>query len=313
MSVAGRRTPGAAADVVDAAFAVVSVSVALGRLVAGSGAWASRRALSRLPAPGDLAAVAGHPLPAARRVLSRRLGPVVDALLPQLVAAVLARLDVAGLVHKYVDVDRIGADLDVDAVAARLDVARIVERIDVDAVAAALDLDALVEKVDVMRVIDRVDLDAVVDRVDIDRAAARLDLDRVIDRVDLDAVAARIDVEAIAAGLDLNALAEKIDVMRVIDRVDLDTVVGRVDIDRAAARLDLDPVIDRADVVGLARYVMQEIDLPGVIRSSTSSLTTDMVRGVRDQGADADRAVERVVDRLLHRRGRHDDEPRESR
>jgi hypothetical protein len=29
-----------------------------------------------------------------------------------------------------------------------------------------------------------------------------------------------------------------------------------------------------------------------------------MVRSVRDQGADADRAVERIVDRLLHRHGR---------
>jgi hypothetical protein len=132
--------------------------------------------------------------------------------------------------------------------------------------------------------------------------------------VDLDAIVARLDVDAIAAGVDLNALAEKIDVMRVIDRVDLDAVVGRVDIDLAAARLDLDPVIDRADVVGLARYVMQEIDLPAVIRGSTSSLTTDMVHGVRDQGADADRAVERVVDRLLlRRRGRHDDERTEPR
>jgi hypothetical protein len=29
-----------------------------------------------------------------------------------------------------------------------------------------------------------------------------------------------------------------------------------------------------------------------------------MVRSVRDQGADADRAVERIVDRLLHRAAR---------
>ena len=29
-----------------------------------------------------------------------------------------------------------------------------------------------------------------------------------------------------------------------------------------------------------------------------------MVRSMRNQGADADRAVERVVDRLLHRHGR---------
>jgi hypothetical protein len=118
---------------------------------------------------------------------------------------------------------------------------------------------------------------------------ARVDIDRVIDRVDLDAIVARVDID------------------RVIDRLDLDAIVARVDIDRIAARLDLDPVIERANIVELARYVVQEIDLAAIIRSSTASLSTEVVRGVRDQGADADRAVERVVDRLLLRRhGRHD-------
>ena len=86
--------------------------------------------------------------------------------------------------------------------------------------------------------------------------------------------------------------------------------MARVDIDRIAARLDLDPVIERANIVEIARYVVQEIDLAALIRSSTASLSTDVVRGVRDQGPDADRAVERLVDRLLLRRqGRHDGEP----
>jgi hypothetical protein len=95
-----------------------------------------------------------------------------------------------------------------------------------------------------------------------------------------------------------------------VDRIDLDRIIDRIDVDRVAAHLDLDPVIARADVVGIARYVIQEIDLPELIRSSTASLTTEVVRGVRDQGVDADRAVERVVDRLLLRRhGRHDEHP----
>jgi hypothetical protein len=85
-------------------------------------------------------------------------------------------------------------------------------------------------------------------------------------------------------------------------------LVGQyIDIVRIAARLDLDPVIERAYIVELARYVVQEIELAAIIRSSTASLSTEVVRGVRGQGADADRAVERVVDRLLLRRhGRHD-------
>jgi hypothetical protein len=69
--------------------------------------------------------------------------------------------------------------------------------------------------------------------------------------------------------------------------------------------VDVDRVIARTDVAGIARYVVQEIDLPGLLRASTGSVTSEVVRSVRDQGADADRAVERVVDRLLHRHGRH--------
>ena len=78
--------------------------------------------------------------------------------------------------------------------------------------------------------------------------------------------------------------------------------VAQVIVNRAAARLDLDPILERADVVGIARYVIEAIDLPELIRSSTGSMTSDMVRGVRAQGADADEAVQRVVDRLLRRR-----------
>jgi hypothetical protein len=174
-------------------------------------------------------------------------------------------------------------------------------------------------------VLSRLDVvDLVREFVDVDRIAAGLDVDAVAARLDLDAVIERIDIEGIAAGLDLDALVEKVDVSRVIDRVDLDEVVGRVDLDKAvagvdldriidrvdvdrvAARLDLDPVIERANVVAIARYVIEAIDLPGLIRSSTASMTAETVRGVREQGVDADRAVERLVDRLLLRRqGRH--------
>jgi len=161
--------------------------------------------------------------------------------------------------------------------------------------------------------LSRVDVTALVlEFVDLDRLAAALDVDAVVARVDLAAVVDRIDVEAIAAGLDLDALVEKVDIARVLDRVDLDDVVGRVDLDgvvarvdldRAVDRVDLDRVIARADVLQLVRWVVQEIDLPALIRTSSGSVAAEMVRGVRDQSADADRAVDRVVDRLLRRSG----------
>jgi hypothetical protein len=269
-------------DTVSAVVAVLSVSAAIARLVAGNADRVARAALTRRGHVPVVRPALARELQAGADqvwvVASRRLGPLADALLPRAAAAVLSRLDVAGLVERYVDVQRIAGGLDVDAVAAQLDIGRVVDRVDIDAIAAGLDLNTLVEKVDIARVIDRVDLDEIV---------ARVDIAQVLDRLDLDAIVARVDIE------------------RVIDRLDLDQIVARVDID---------PVIERANIVALARYVIQEIDLPALIRSSTSSLSTDVVRSVRDQGVDADRAVERVVDRLLLRRhGRRDGYPVEGR
>ncbi len=231
---------GAAALAVEAARSAVDIATSTGRLV-----------VDRLPVPAFVRSRvrrawldtgrAGAQTGAAVRA---RLGTLLDAVVPQLVREVLSRLDVTRLVGEFVDLDRVAADLDVDAVADRLD------------------LD---------RVLARVDLNEIADRIDLDRAAARLDLDRIV------------------------------------DRLELDEIVARVDLDRAAARLDLDPILERADIVGLARYVIEAIDLPEIIRSSTGTMTSDVVRGVRAQGADADEAVQRVVDRLLRRRGPRDE------
>jgi hypothetical protein len=252
-------------DAADGALAIVAVAGALVRYAVDT-ATRNSRVLSHLPFTG--------PLPVARRVLGgpvaralahpataavRALAVVADELVPEVTRAVLARLDVPGLVREFVDVDRLAAMLDVEAVVARVD------------------LDAVIDRVDIARVLDRVDLDAVVARVDLDAIIDKVDIARVLDRVDLDAVVARVD---------------------------LDGAVDRVDLDRAVDRVDVDRVISRTDLAGLARYVVQEIDLPGLLRASTGSVTNEMVRSVRDQGVDADRAVERIVDRLLHRQGR---------
>src|SRR4051794_27456040 len=173
------------------------------------------------------------------------------------------------------------------AVLARLDVVALVrEYVDLNRLATLLDVDAVVARVDLDAVLDRVDIDAIVTRLDLDTVIDKVDISRVIDRVDLDAVVARVDLD------------------RAVGRVDLDRVVDRVDLDRAVDRVDIDRVISHTDLAGLARYVVEVIALPGLLRASTGSVTAEMVRGVRDQGVDADRAVERVVDRLLRRNGR---------
>jgi hypothetical protein len=302
MGRTGSPVTEAASDVAAAAVAVVSVSAAIARLMTDRALRASRTAIARREHVPVVRPTLARGLRGAaddvRAVAVRRLGHLADALLPPTAAAVLSRLDVPALVQRYVDVNRIAGLLDVDSVAARLDVGRVVDRVDIGAIAAALDLDSLVEKVDIARVLDRVDLDDIV---------ARVDIARVIDRVDLDEIVARVDIARVIDRLDLDDIVARVDIARVIDRLDLDDIVARVDVDKIASRLDLDPVIERANILELARYVVQEIDLPAIIRSSSASLSTDVVRGVRDQGADADRAVERVVDRLLlRRRGRHD-------
>ena len=44
------------------------------------------------------------------------------------------------------------------------------------------------------------------------------------------------------------------------------------------------------------------VDLPEIIRQSSGSLALETVRSVRMQSIEADRAVERVISRLLPRR-----------
>jgi hypothetical protein len=269
----------AAQDAVNGAFAVVAVAASLAREAAEAVAHRRRDLLlPRLPYAGRglVGRVLHAPVvrtlvhPAAAAV--RTLGAAADELVPGVARAVLARIDLAALVREYVDLDRLAALLDVDAVVARVD------------------LDAIIDRIDIARVLDRVDLDAVVERVDLDRAVARVDLDRAVARVDLMQI-----VTTVLDQLDLDA---------VVERVDLDRAVARMNLDRAVDRVDVDRVIARTDVPGLARYVVDVIDLPGLLRASTGTVTGEVVRGVRDQGVDADRAVERVVDRLLHRGGR---------
>lgn len=97
------------------------------------------------------------------------------------------------------------------------------------------------------------------------------------------ALAAEI-VDLVLAELDVAAL--------VRNRVDIDAIVTDVDIEGIIARIDL---------VGLADTVIDGVDLPRIIRDSTTSVTADVMTDVRGQGERADDAVSGFVDRLLGR------------
>src|SRR3954449_5820648 len=121
----------------------------------------------------------------------------------------------------------------------------------------------------------------------LDRALSLVDLtDLVLDHVDIDALIADVDVDAVAA------------------RIDLDAILNRVDIDQIASRLDIDAVVARLDLVALAELVVEGIDLPGIIQSSTGSMASVARREVRWQGIGADERVEHIVDRMPRRGAR---------
>ncbi|MDM7490617.1 MULTISPECIES: hypothetical protein [Rhodococcus] len=159
--------------------------------------------------------------------------------------------------------------------------------------------------------LDVVDITAVVrDHVDLDTLAEGIDIERILDRVDIDAVAARVAIAPILARVDIDAVAERVDVAAIVDRVDLDAlaakidvdaIIDRVDLDALAAKIDVDAIIGRVDLVGLANAVIEGVDLPSIIRESTGSMSTEAVRGVRNQGMHADDAVSGFVGRLFGR------------
>ncbi|WP_157851484.1 hypothetical protein [Streptomyces monomycini] len=110
-------------------------------------------------------------------------------------------------------------------------------------------------------------------------------------------------VAAVVAQLDLDALVARVDVNKVAERVAVDRVADRVDVERIARRVDIDALLVRADPVGLARQVLEEIDIGRLVRDTGGSLTGDAVDAVRLRSARADRLVDAFTDRLLRRNG----------
>ena len=104
--------------------------------------------------------------------------------------------------------------------------------------------------------------------------------------------------------VDIDAAVARVDLDAAVGRVDLDAAVARVDLDGAVALVDLDAIIDRIDLVGIVGEVLDELDLPAIIRDSTGSMASETVHGVRMTGITADDAISRVVDRALFRRRR---------
>ena len=90
----------------------------------------------------------------------------------------------------------------------------------------------------------------------------------------------------------------------VLDELDLTALVrDNVDIDAIVRDIDIDAIIGRIDLIGLADQVIDGVDLPAIIRESTSSVTAEVMTDVRTQGQRADDMVTGIVDRMLGRAG----------
>jgi hypothetical protein len=110
-------------------------------------------------------------------------------------------------------------------------------------------------------------------------------------------------VGAVLGPLDLTEI--------VRERVDIDALIDEIDLDRIVARVDVDALVDRLDMAELVQGVLDEIDLPALIRESTGTITADATDEIRYASLDADRLVARFIDRLMRRPGRHLDAPGE--
>jgi hypothetical protein len=142
-------------------------------------------------------------------------------------------------------------------------------------------------------VLERVKLDQIIDSVDVNAVAAKLDIDPIIDRVPMDKVVDRVPIDRVIDRVDVNEVASKVDIGRILDRVDVNAV---------AATVNVDAIIARVDLAGLANEVVEDIDLPKIIRESSGAMASETVVGVRLRSAHADERINHIIDRMLLRR-----------
>jgi hypothetical protein len=136
-------------------------------------------------------------------------------------------------------------------------------------------------------------------------SAVNAALDRLVPQI-ADAIIERIDLtDVVLEQVDLHRI-----VVRALDSLDLtEVVLERVDVNAIVEQADIDAVIDRVPILPLANYVIDEINLPQIIRDSTSGIAGDALNTMRRQSAGADDLLSRIVDRATFRKGRKLDAP----
>jgi hypothetical protein len=117
-----------------------------------------------------------------------------------------------------------------------------------------------------------------------------------------DAVMEQLDTtDLVLEHVDIQRIAETVDINPLVDRLDMDRLTDRIDMDALVARLDIGALIGRLDIAAIAADVIDQLDIPDLIREVTADTTSESVRNVRLRGVGADRTITRVADRLLRR------------
>ena len=111
-----------------------------------------------------------------------------------------------------------------------------------------------------------------------------------------------------------SAIVDRIDLKPIVERaiseLDLtEVVLQNVDVDAIVAHADLEPIIDRLPLTDLAQYVVDSIDLPAIIRSSTGGIAVDALSATRITSMTADAVLGRITDAILLKRRRNTASP----
>lgn len=133
-------------------------------------------------------------------------------------------------------------------------------------------------------------------------ATARSMIGSVLDRLVpalTDAIVSRMELtDVVLRNVDIRAV-----VTAALDELDLTQIVlERVDIDQIVARADIESVIDRVPMIQIADYIIEEIDLPQIIRESTGGIAMDAFTTTRFSAVKSDEILSRIVNGLLLRR-----------
>ena len=280
-SLSERTVPAAVDAALGAAALATNTGVALTHLLARAAAPIGRRVMhppllhERLHPARVVEALAGRGH-VARTSTGADLSRIIAAVVPPVVDQVLDSLNLTALVRERVDID------------------------------------ALVSTVDIAAIIDRMDIDAILRQVDVDGIVRQMDIDAIVSKVDIDAIARQVDIDGIVRQVNIDAIVAEVDIDAIAKRIDVDAIVERIDIDTIVSRVDVDAIVRRLDLVDIAEEIVNGIDLPEIIRQSTGSMASDVVRDVRMESIEADMAIAGLVDRMIRRRrARRTDAPGE--